>query len=78
MRARLLQTLEAFHQANPLREWMPCEELRAGGSARFRRRFNLVLQQAQREGVLEVQGEGARRAATASPSTRRRKRWRGA
>ncbi|NLC56056.1 MAG: selenocysteine-specific translation elongation factor [Armatimonadetes bacterium] len=63
LRERLQQTLEAFHQANRLREWMPREELRAraargipGGT------FGLILQRLAAEGAIETQGEGVRRA----------------
>ncbi|MDH7568916.1 MAG: SelB C-terminal domain-containing protein, partial [Armatimonadota bacterium] len=63
LRDRLLAALDAFHQANPMRQWMPREELRH----RVVRSmpvgtFNLMLQRLQAEGAAEVQNEGVRRA----------------
>ena len=60
---RLGQALDAFHRANPLREWMPREELRnrvargvPGGT------FGLILQRLAADSIAEVQSEGVRRA----------------
>ncbi|MBI3948394.1 MAG: selenocysteine-specific translation elongation factor, partial [Armatimonadetes bacterium] len=63
LRDRVLKALDTFHAANPLRARMPREELRTraaravpGGT------FGLALQRLQSEGLVEIAGDGVRRA----------------
>ena len=59
---RLVAVMDAFHQANPLREWMPREELHTRGARAVPGgTFGLMLQRLASEGRVEVQGNGVRR-----------------
>lgn len=63
LRERVLKVLEAFHAGNPLREYMPREELRIRSARAMPGvAFGLVLQRLQGEGAVEVAGDGVRRA----------------
>lgn len=63
LQERVQTTLDAFHRANPLREWMPREELRARAARAIPGAvFGLILGRLASEGAIEVAAEGVRRA----------------